>query len=110
MDGLQKVADLIDTYNAQLRFGANPLDVGMIAGIDSFAAIAFVARINGRARFRTHWVRAIQNLRERGGRALQFFGIVPAEKISVREPPAIEAALQKLHDASLCREVAEGHI
>ena len=92
---LHQVAHLIEGDHTQLRFRPHPLDIRMERLADSAAARAAVATVERVAGPASSRLQAIHCLRQRPRHRLQWIEVATAEKVSMRQAPAVQAALQQ---------------
>jgi hypothetical protein len=80
----------------------------VIAMLDFLATQALVAAVNGHAAPLDR-VQAVERLGQRAGQPLQLVELVAREQVAVRQPPALQRALQQLYALLLGRKVSECH-
>jgi hypothetical protein len=85
------------------------MDIGVVAMGDFLAIHATIAAIDGNATLAANGLLAVQSFRERLGDGFEFAEFVAGEKIGVREPSALEGALQEAYALRLLGKIFKCH-
>ena len=108
VDRVNQLADLVHADLPRLHLGPYPLHVGVVGVINLPAREAHIAGVH-RSAARAARLLAVQRLGQGARHSFELVEVVAREQIRVREPPALQAALEQCDGLLLSWKIRERH-